>query len=291
MMRSPTFFAILPVLAASLMATSVLADEADRPKLGKVFETDSIRFVTATSDDRMVSSMLFDNFVLASSDGKGGLVESRTKSFSLANRIEAKDSVTVVLDIRGYISAAAGGKANLIVQIGDETTLVDLDKSIAAAASKSRNLEDALYVAVQQNAKAAGFTAGSGPKGSEDYMARISSKLQKGQPLQATVLLMVNRLPNAGSTAVITVDSIDVSVKASPAEKQKPDPDQSPEVAKAEKKGTEKKSTEKAEGKESVKAGKAVEKKSEADEKPAAKKTSEKKVDSKKTSETSKSGS
>ncbi len=290
-MRSPTSFATLPILAASLMVASVLAEDADQPKLGKVFETDSIRFVTATSDDRMVSSMLFDNFAIASSDGKGGLLESRTKSFSLANKIEAKDSISVFLDIRGYVSAANGGKATLIIQIGDETTLVDLKKSIAAAASKPRNLEDPLYVAVQQSAKAAGFSTGGGPKGSEDYMVRVPAKLQKGQPLQSTVLLLVDRLPNAGSSAIITVDSIDVSVKAAPAEKQKPDPDQSPEVAKTEKKSVEKKSTDKPAGKEPEKSGKSLDTKSDAGEKPAAKKTSEKKADSKKSSEDAKSGS
>ncbi|MBC7964618.1 MAG: hypothetical protein H7Z17_01735 [Fuerstia sp.] len=165
--------------------------------------------------------MIFDNFVLATSNGKGELLESRTKSFSVANKIEAKDAVSVALDIRGFVSTEEGGSVAILVQAGGETTLVDLSKAIEAATSKPRDPEDPLYLAAKESSKMAGFTVNSRPKESEDYFIRVPVKLAKGQPLQATVLLLVDRLPESGSGALVTVDSIDITVKADTAPKKK----------------------------------------------------------------------
>ena len=120
-----------------MLISHALADEADKPKLGKVFYPDAIRFVSNTSDDREAATIMFDNFVLATSNGKGELLESRTKSFSVANKIEGKDAVSVALDIRGFVSVQEGGSAVIIVQAGGETTLVDLSKAIEAAKAEA----------------------------------------------------------------------------------------------------------------------------------------------------------
>lgn len=290
MVRTATTFAFLTILISNIRA-----DEADKPTLGKVFFPDSIRFVTATSEDREVATMLFDNFVLTTSNGKGELLESRTRSFSIANKIESKDAVSVTLDIRGFVSTAEAGSAALIVKAGGEMTLVDLDKAIAAATSKMRDAQDATYVAAIESSKAAGFTVSSRPKESEDYMIRIPTKLAKGQPLQATVLLMVDRLPDSGSIAMITVDSIDITVKADSAPKKKTE--QPAETAKAEKKATEsaeekvpaaKKDSRKSDGDTKVASEKSTDKKS-AESKSTEDNVADKKSDSKKSSEEKKS--
>lgn len=78
--------------------------KAEKPKLGKVIDLDANRCVSSTSEDRAVATMLSDNFVLATSGGKGDLLESRTKSFSIANKVEAKDAVSVTWNIRGFVS-------------------------------------------------------------------------------------------------------------------------------------------------------------------------------------------
>lgn len=290
MARVATTFAFLTLLVSNLQA-----DEADKPTFGKVFFPDSIRFVTATSEDQEVATLLFDNFVLSTSNGKGDLVESRTKSFSVANKIESKDAVSVTIDIRGFVSTAEAGSAALVVQAGGETTVVDIEKAITAATSKPRDTEVATYVAAVESSKAAGFTVSSRPKESEDYMIRIPVKLAKGQPLQATVLLLVDRLPETGSMAMITVDSIDTTIKADSAPKKKTE--QPAETAKADKKRTEsaeekvpaaKKDSKKPDGDEKVASEKSTEKKS-ADSKTTDDKVTEKKSDSKKSSEDKKS--
>lgn len=253
------------VAVMSILISNALADEADKPKLGKVFYPDSIRFVSMTSEDREAATMLFDNFVLATSNGKGELLESRTKSFSVANKIEGKDAVSVALDIRGFVSIQEGGSAAIIVQAGGETTLVDLSKAIEAATSKPRDPEDALYLAAKESSKAAGFTVNSRPKESDDFFVRVPAKLAKGQPLQATVLLLVDRLPESGSGALITVDSIDITVKADPAPKKKSEYSDKKESSEKKDPPAKKEST-----------------KSEDDEESSSKKNTEKKPDSKK---------
>ena len=104
-------------------------------------------------------------------------------------------------------------------------------------ASKPRDPEDSLYLAAKESSKAAGFTVSSRSKGSEDYFVRVPVKLAKGQPLQATVLLLVDRLPETGSWALVTVDSIDITVKADSAPKKKSE--KSADTETSEKKTTE----------------------------------------------------
>ncbi len=219
-------------VVALLSSPGLSADDAGAPKLGKTFYPDAIRFVSATSEDGETSVLIFDNFVLGTATGKGDLVNADTKSFSVTNKIEAKDGVTVWLDIRGFVSTQDGGSAAVLVHAGGETTLVDLEKAAASGASKARKEDDALYVQAKSSAESAGFKVNSRPKGGQDFYARVSASLAKGEPLQATVVTLVDRLQNADSQALITVDSIDVSVKAAPAPKSPSTTEKKPEVAK-----------------------------------------------------------
>jgi hypothetical protein len=219
-------------VVALLSSPGWSADDAGAPKLGKTFNPDAIRFVSATSEDGETSVLIFDNFVLGTATGKGDLVNADTKSFSVTNKIEAKDGVTVWLDIRGFVSTEDGGSAAVLVHAGGETTLVDLGKAAAAGASKVRKEDDTLYVQAKSSAESAGFKVNARPKGGQDFYARVSVSLAKGEPLQATVVTLVDRLPNADSQALITVDSIDVSVKAAPAAKSPATTEKKAEVAK-----------------------------------------------------------
>ncbi len=256
----------------AITGSAVTADDAEAPKFGKTYPSDAIRFVTATSEDRAVTTMLFDNFVLATETGRGQIVEAKTRTFTFGNVIEAKSDVSVNLDFRGFVSTVASGSAALIVMAGGETTAVDLQKAIQA--DKAVDEADPVRKSASEKATTAGFTVSAQPRGSDDYYARIPVKVAEGQPLQVTVVLIVDRQPTADSQALITIDSIDLGVKA---------------VAKADK--SEKKSaktekaSEKADGKE-VKEAKA-EKKTEAREASAKKEQPAKKEAAEKDSEKS----
>ncbi len=264
-----------------LLAAAGVADEAKSPKLGKVFYPDAIRFVSATSPDREVTTLLFDNFVLATASGKGEIVSAQTKTFSVTNQLESTGGVTATLDIRGFVSVSEGGSAALIVHAGGETTVVDLKKAIGASAAKMRKPDEPLFVQAKEAAEAAGLKVNGQPKGSEDYVARISATFAKGQPLQATVILLVDRLTAASSGAMITVDSMDIGIKSSPADKAAKDTDKKADVAKAEKK-TEKETAEKSEGEKPEKKTAATkEPKKIAEEKSAIKKVSAEETDEK----------
>ena len=220
----------------SLLTASGVADEAKKPKFGKACFPDAIRFVSATSEDREVTTLMFDNFVLATASGKGEMVSAETKTFSVTSQLESDGAVTATLDIRGFVSVSEGGSAALVVHAGGETTVVDLKKAIAASVTKMRKPEEPLYLQAKETAEAAGYKVSGQPKGSENYMARISGTFAKDQPLQATVILLVDRLTAASSSAMITVDTIDIGVKAAPADKATKDSEKKPEVAKADKK-------------------------------------------------------
>lgn len=219
----------------SVFSAIGMADEADKPKLGKAFYPDAVRFVTSVSEDREAATMIFDNFSLATASGKASLVTAQTKSFSISNPLESKGDVVATLDVRGFLDVQDGGSAAVIVHAGGETTVVDLKKAVAAETAKPRKTEDVLYSAAKENADAAGFRETTRSSGGENYLARVNVDLAKGQALQATVLLLVDRVPATGSGALITVDSLDIAVKAAPKAKSEGDAVKKTEVTKSEK--------------------------------------------------------
>lgn len=224
------------VLFLCLLAPTTLAGEADAPTFGKAVYPDSIRFVTATSEDGEVMTMLFDNFVVSTRPGKGQHLGAETKSFSVANDLKAREGVTATLDVRGFVAVEEGGSAALLIHAGGETTIVDLSKAIEAAASKPRESEDALYAQAVENAGTAGLTVNARPKKSEDFLARASATFAPGEALQVTVLLLAERLSDADSSALITVDSIDISLKSAAPSRTKKEAEPKTAAAKTEKK-------------------------------------------------------
>jgi hypothetical protein len=263
----------------SLLTASGVADEAKKPKFGKACFPDAIRFVSATSEDREVTTLMFDNFVLATASGKGEMVSAETKTFSVTSQLESDGAVTATLDIRGFVSVSEGGSAALVVHAGGETTVVDLKKAIAASVTKMRKPEEPLYLQAKETAEAAGYKVSGQPRGSENYMARISGTFAKDQPLQATVILLVDRLTAASSSAMITVDTIDIGVKAAPADKATKDSEKKPEVAKADKKNEKDSAVEKPAAEKSEKKMAKKESKKSAGEKPVIRKVSAEKTE------------
>lgn len=203
----------LLAVSAGIMGSSVAqADEAAAPKFGKAYPSDAIRFVAATSEDREATTMIFDNFVLATETGRGQLIEAKTRTFTFGNAIEAKSDAAVNLDVRGFVSTVAGGSAALVIMAGGETTAVDLQKAIEADKAVDEN--NPVRKSASEKATTAGFTVSAQPKGSDSFFARVPVKVAEGQPLQATVVLIVDRQPTADSQSLITVDSIDLGIKA-----------------------------------------------------------------------------
>lgn len=203
----------LLAVAASVTGSSVAqADEAAAPKFGKAYPSDAIRFVTATSEDREATTMIFDNFVLSTETGRGQIIEAKTRTFTFGNAIEAKSDVAVTLDIRGFVSTVAGGSAALVIMAGGETTAVDLQK--ATEANKAADESNPVRKSASDKATTAGFTLSAQPKGSDSFFARVPVKVAEGQPLQVTVVLIVDRQPTADSQALLTIDSIDLGIKA-----------------------------------------------------------------------------
>jgi hypothetical protein len=305
---------LFSVLLVGFLTVNVFAADPEPPTLGKSFHSDAIRFVAAISEDQQASTLIFDNFVVATAQGKGQLLSAETKSFTLGNQIEAKDAVTVTMDLRGFVATQDGGTAAVIVHAGQETTVVDLPRAIAAATSKPRKTDDPLYVQAQTDAERAGFDDRAPSKKSNDFSTRITVTLEKGQPLQATVVLLTDRQPNADSSALVVVDSIDVSVKAAPAPKKTEQKSASPKLTlvSGEKETAETKSAEKKPAEKKTAAKKATEKKdagdsmtskpadapksapkdteSKASPKKAVKEKSDSKAEEKKAADTKKSG-
>jgi len=218
-----------------LFSATGMADEASRPKLGEVFYPDAVRFVTSVSEDREVATMMFDNFSLATASGKAPLVTAQTKPFSISNSLESKGDAVATLDVRGFVDVQDGGSAALIIHAGGETTVVDLKKAVTAETTKPRKTEDALYTAAKENAETAGFRNTIKSAGGANFYARVSVDIAKGQAMQATMLLLVDRVPATGSSAMITVDSLDIAVKAAPRPKANGDSEKKTEVTKVEK--------------------------------------------------------
>lgn len=259
----------------AIAGSPLTADDTEAPKFGKTYPSDAIRFVTATSEDRAVTTMLFDNFVLATETGRGQVVEAKTRTLTFGNVIEAKSDVSVNLDLRGFVSTVANGSAALIVMAGGETTAVDLQKAIES--KKAIEEADPVRKSAAERATAAGFTVSAQPKGSDDFYARVPVRVAEGQPLQVTVVLIVDRQPTADSQALITIDSIDLAVKAvaksDKAEKK------SAKTEKATEKATDKadsKETKEAKAEKKTEAREASAKKEQPSRKEAAEKDSEK---------------
>lgn len=210
---------VMLLLCASVLMAGLSADETAPPKFGKSYPSDAIRYVTATSEDKQVTTLVFENFVLSTDSGRGEVVEAKTRSLTFGNVIDAKADAIVTLDLRGYVSTVAGGSAALVVMSGGETTLVDLQKAIESNAAKEKEVSSRKSAA--EKAEAAGLAVTARPKNSELFFARVPVQVPKGQSLQVTCVLIVDRQQGADSHSMITIDSIDMALKAAPTKGEK----------------------------------------------------------------------
>lgn len=203
------------LLAGLIMLSCSLGLVAqDAPTFKTVIIPDSIRFVQAFSVDKQVGAMIFDNFVTGTETGRGGLPSVETKKFTYVLCPVSTKEVSVVQQIRGYVSTQGSGSVALVIHAGGETMLVDLTKAIAAA-GKGEKPSSETHKKAQLLFKDSGLTVSARPKESNDFFIEFQRKVPAGVPLQTTVGVLVDRLPgDDGSGATLHVDSIDFQVTA-----------------------------------------------------------------------------
>ncbi len=210
-------------LMSMVFSSSVEADDSgDGPTFDKVIPTDAVRFVTSISDDGKVSTMIFDNFDVTTDVGRPTEPDSRLRSFTYVRRIKSTKDSCVIQDIRGFVSRSGNASVSMIVHSGGRTTVVDLKEAIAAA-NKGVGYRDATVKRKAEQAAAhVGFTDNDPPgEDDDDFYVRISTPVPKGQSLQTTILLLVDRIiGDDDSQALLVIDSIDSEIKQKPEKKK-----------------------------------------------------------------------
>lgn len=192
-----------------------VARAEDGPTFEHVIPTDSVQFVKVFSTDSQTGAMLFDNLLIDTEIGRATVPSVGTKKFVYVLQPKHDKEVSVTQMIRGFVSTQGSGSAALIVHAGGITTTVDLSKAIEAAKNGGKRVNEELWKQAQTLAKEQGFTDDPRPDKSDDFLVEIKSHVPAGQPLQTTILLLVDRLPGEdGSGALLVIDSIDFVVSA-----------------------------------------------------------------------------
>ena len=101
---------ILMVISCRVMAD----DEPVGPKFSKVIYPDAVRFVSDTSPDGQVRTILFDNFVLETDIGRPTEVDVRVKTFTYVMGIESDSDASVHQIIQGFLARSGTASASLI---------------------------------------------------------------------------------------------------------------------------------------------------------------------------------
>jgi hypothetical protein len=115
--------------------------------------------------------------------------------------------------VRGFVSHQGSGSAAFVIHAGGKTTVVDLKEAIGNAQSSPRDPKSEVWRQVQKKAQEQGFELESQPDQSSDFLTTFDTSVAAGQPLQVTILLLVDRLPGEDdSGALLTVDSIDFEI-------------------------------------------------------------------------------
>jgi hypothetical protein len=203
-------------LISTLVVNNATAQENNgAPKFLRVIPTDAVRFVTNHSNDGQASTMLFDNFDISTDVAKPTEPDVRMKSFTYVRQIESTMDSHVDQDFRGFVHRNGTASAVMIVHSGGKTTVVDLKQAIEDSKSNAVNSEKEPRNTASQLADESGFDCNKPDGESDDFYVRISSLVPKGQPLQTTVILLVDRVKgDDDSGALVVVDSIDSVVKA-----------------------------------------------------------------------------
>lgn len=208
------FTSSLIILLLTLEASLVQAD--DGPKFKKGVNTDAVRFVSNDSDDGKASTMIFDNFDVATDISRPGSPDVRMKTFTYVRTIEGSKDSCVEQHFRGFVSRHGAASATMIIHAGGKTTTVDLKKAVADAKKNTIELTPVRKGALKE-ADEEGFEVDDDGD-DDDYFVAIATRVPKGRTLQTTIILLVDRVPDGDQIpeAFLTVDSIDMEVEVAP---------------------------------------------------------------------------
>jgi hypothetical protein len=198
------------------------ARSQEGPKLKPVILPDAIHYVQHFTDDRLVGTMIFDNFVTDTEIGRGSLPSVASKKLTYALQTESTGDATVKQIFRGFIATQGTGSAALVVHAGGKSTLVDWDKAIADAKATPRKADSKEWKAAVKRAQDEGFTVGQRPERADDFLLVIDTPVAAGKPLQTHIFMLVDRLVgNDDGAAHLSVDSIDFVISAAETGKAK----------------------------------------------------------------------
>lgn len=213
MRRALLLAALLTIPASGQLAAE---DASEGPKFKRGVPTDAIRFVAADSEDGRASTMIFDNFQVATDASRTVAPDISTRTFTFVRKIDSTSDSCVELDFRGFVSRSGVASASMIVHTGGKTTVVDLKKAIQTAKENTIDLSCPVRKKAQEAADESGFDDAEGE--ADDFAVFIAARVPKGQTLQTTVILLVERTKEGDeeSGATLVVDSIDCEVEAAP---------------------------------------------------------------------------
>ena len=214
---------LLTLTGVLVLAMSGFSED---PKPGSVFGKEiripaNTGFSTNVSPDGLAATVVFDNLLVAANPAQKGQTSTQNQT-ALQTKVVTihipyttdQKSVTMTMDIRGYLGTDSAGVAKLVVCAGGATKVVDL--------STTKTKE------VKLKGKSKGEITPEHP-GAQfgDFQDRIEFTVQAraAKPVsQITLFLLAEHdTDTAGSGgAMLAVDSIDVSITKSAKAKLKP---------------------------------------------------------------------
>ena len=212
------FFRLASIM---VLACGGIARSQEGPKFKPVILPDSVHYVQDFTEDKLVGTMVFDNFVITTEIGRGSPPSVASKKLTYALQTESTTEASVKTIIRGFVATQGSGSAALLIHAGGKSTLVDWDKATAGAKATPRDANSKTWKGALARAKEEGLTVGDRPDRSSDFLAVIDTPVPAGQPLQTTVFLLVDRLVGNDSDAFLSIDSIDFVISPAEASKTK----------------------------------------------------------------------
>lgn len=205
----------LTLLSLMVLSCRAMADdEAAGPRFAKPIYPDAVDFSSDTSPDGEARTIVFSNFVLETNMGRLTQPDVRVKTFTYVMGVESDTDTCVHQTIQGFLGRFGTSSASLIVHAGGKTTVVDLKQAIADNNKTVVNRDDSRR---KQAAAAAEGANQSKPDGESDaYIVSLSTNVPKGQPLQTTIILLVDRVTGGedpSPSALLTVSTIDCTVE------------------------------------------------------------------------------
>lgn len=201
-------------VAFALVAFASAEDAKPKTAISKNIRVPAnIDFATIISEDQQVATLIFDNLltsinpVVQGGHGVFNQTANQTKVFTVnVPYTTDQRSVTMCLDIRGYVSVDPGATVRLIACAGNTTQIVNL------------NCEDDKSVKLKGQSKAA-FAPQPERQQSNDYQSRVEFTLQTqaAKPTcQITLFLLAEHDTDKADSggALLTVDSLDLSINA-----------------------------------------------------------------------------